>query len=570
MNIVVERDIPVSMRDGIKLTTDVWRLDSDEARPTIVMRHPYSKDDPLLLNLAANVQVLVKNGFSVVVQDCRGRFGAEGIFTPFINEASDTEDTLSWVSLQPWSNGNIGLMGESYSGFVQWQGAATGNPLIKAIAPTQSWTDSYSGFVYSKDGAFQLGGILNWATLYMGFTEWERSHSENMDLFGDLLEAADRPNESFKKELASRKDLKEVAPYVFDWSDRPNRDSWWDDPKRSTPISNIKVPALIVGGWHDVFADATLDSFIQMRAKAATDEARSMTRLVMGPWAHSMYSAEYPQKMYGLLASAAGFELTNLFSKWFDALLNENHSALDDVPRVTVFVAGIDEWRTFEDWPVPQTEQLTYLLSSGGKANSSSGDGKLSLFASSQGDVDTLIFDPANPVPTVGGKNMLPGLSVCTNTGPWDQSTLEARNDVLCYTSETLTEDLAIFGPVVANITVSIESSSMDFTAKLVDIYPDGRAEIVTDGIRRFTSESSTSLEPNKCDRLGINLGSTARVFQKGHKLRLEIANSNFPKFDINPELISKSSDSSTFVNKIHHNPEMLNSLTLHVYRDFS
>lgn len=300
-----------------------------------------------------------------------------------------------------------------------------------------------------------------------------------------------------------------------------------------------------------------------------------MQRLVIGPWAHGPVAGWFPERSYGLMSGSDAADITGMQLRWFDRLLKGEDASATDKP-VRLFVMGADEWRDEDDWPLPDTDYVDYFLHSGGRANTANGDGRLRTTASDDVPEDVFLYDPRDPVPTVGGPTFLPGLFIGANAGPRDQREVEQRHDVLCFTSEPLAEPLTVIGPVELVLFASSSAPDTDFTAKLVDVTPDGRAEALTDGILRARYRDSLSepsaLEPGRVYELRIDLVATANVFATGHRIRLDVSSSNFPRFDRNTNTGGTIADDGPAdlqqaVNRAHHTTAHPSRLVLPVIR---
>ncbi len=320
----------------------------------------------------------------------------------------------------------------------------------------------------------------------------------------------------------------------------------------------VVVPALIIGGWYDFFFPTTLAHYQQMKLQGGSAAARR-PRLIVGPWTHVDFPGMFPERDYGPQASTRAIDLTGIHLRWFDRWLKRIENGVEQEQPVRLFVMGIDEWREEADWPLPDTQYRRYYLRSQGHANTSAGDGLLST-----GDepADSFCYDPHNPVPTVGGALMLKVSPTKMNTGPLDQRLVEARDDVLCYTTPALERPIEVTGPIELVLHVSSSARDTDFTAKLVDVYPDGRAEILTDGILRVRYRESLTapvlMEPGCVYELRIDVGATANVFRASHCIRLEISSSNFPRFDRNTNTGGTianegAEDLVQAINHVHH-----------------
>jgi putative CocE/NonD family hydrolase len=535
--ILVEKHLDVRMRDGVELATDVYRPQTEARLPTLVQRLPYNKELPSLTNVGSNVLRIVQAGYAVVVQDTRGRYASPGAFNPFFDEAEDGADTVAWAAGQPWSNGRLGMIGGSYFGATQWLAATQAPDALQALAPFITAADYHEGWAY-QGGAFELGFNLNWTLSGLALGELLRGQAEPGAL-ANLVSAIDRNAELYwRLPLTDLPELRGLAPYYFDWLAHPDYDDYWRQIAPREAYERITAPALNIGGWYDLFVGGTLENYRGMRERGGSPAARR-PGLIVGPWAHGNLSGFFPERSYGIRAGIDGFDLTGAQLRWFDYWLRDVDNGVASEPPVRLFVMGDDLWRTEPDWPLPDTAYTRYYLHSGGRANRRLGDGELSTRPpESDQPEDVYLYDPRSPVPTVGGATFLPGLQVGANGGPRNQAEVELRTDVLCYTTPPLDQPLEVIGPVELVLFVSSSARDTDFTGKVVDVHPDGRAEILTDGILRARYRDSLTdpslLESGQTYELLLDLWATANVFKPGHRIRLEVSSSNFPRFDRN------------------------------------
>ena len=541
MNLSIEKNLQVAMRDGIKLATDVYRPTGDAPLPVVMLRLPYNKENPVLLFLSGDILRVAQAGYAVVVQDCRGTFASEGEFNPYFQEAQDGADAIAWAAAQPWCSGVVGTMGASYYGATQWLAASEQAPALRAMAPFITTDQYYDRWTY-QGGAFQLGFMLQWAASTFALGEVVRRLGQgraSMAQFAAVIAGGDGVTAAYEHlPLSDVPGLEEFAPYYRDWLAHPSYDEYWRAAAPCEHYEKISAPALNFGGWYDLFLGGTLANYTGMQARGGSAAARKHQRLVIGPWVHGYNGGVYPERNFGLMAMDAVADVTAMQIRWFDHWLKgEANGVLDDKP-VKLFIMGLDAWREEADWPLPDTRYEKWYLHSDGRANSLAGDGRLSTSAPSAEDPDTYLYDPREPVRTCGGATFLPGLFVAANAGPRDQRAIEARADVLCYTSAVLEEDLEVTGPVSLSLFVTSSAVDTDFTGKLVDVYPDGRAMILTDGILRARYRESLSaaklMQPGSVYELHIDMIATANLFRAGHRIRLEVSSSNFPRFDRN------------------------------------
>jgi len=500
-----ELDVRIRMRDGVELSANVFRPASGAPLPAILVRTPYRKG----ADLSPGYLPFVLHGYAVVVQDVRGRYGSQGVFEPLRQEDADSEDTLNWIARQSWSNRRIGMLGGSYLGIVQWKAALLDNPYLKAIFPVVAGCDDYFDRFYSTGGALKLGQRLEWL-------------SENLRPPGSL-----KPDFShFALNLPERTSDRLATGHTVDFYqqalDHPAYDAFWKSFSTREKIERVHVPVFSVGGWYDNFVESDLEAFHLMRKNGR------IHRLLIGPWPHNM-SYEFPGANFG---ADAKVPILPLQLEWFDYWVkgtpepNGPHSIAN--PPLRIFVMGANRWRDEEEWPLRRAIPTIYYLA---------GHGRLQRSQPAWGRPDEYIYDPANPAPTDGG-------AVCCNPkvlpwGPADQRGVESRADVLVYSSAPLKRPVEVTGPIRVVLYVTTSQPDTDFTAKLVDVFPDGRAINLTDGILRLryreSLEKPLPARPGQVYAITIDAGVTSNEFGKGHRIRLEVSSSNFPRFDRNP-----------------------------------
>lgn len=578
MRIVIDKDVKVLMRDGVSLAADIYRPEGDASFPTLVTRTPYNKELPRSIGGNFDVLRAVRAGYAVVVQDTRGRYGSGGTFNPFFDEANDGADTVDWAATQEWSDGTVGMFGASYFGATQWTAASQAPAALRAIAPYVTGDQYYDGWAY-QGGAFELGFNLHWTLSSLALGEVLRrlgTGEASAEEFADLVAAVDDNERLYRRlPLSNPPELKGLAPYYEDWLAHPSYDEFWRATAPREAYGKITVPALNMGGWYDLFLAGTLANYVGMKAHGGSLLARR-PRLVVGPWAHGPSAGTFAERSYGLMSGTDTADLTGLQLRWFDWLLRGRDNGIETEKPVRIFVMGADVWRDEADWPLPDTEYVDYFLHSGGRANTSAGDGHLSVESPGDEPEDVYLYDPRDPVPTRGGGTFLPGLGLGVNAGPRDQRPVEGRHDVLCYTTPPLAEALEVTGPVLAVLHISSSALDTDFTAKLVDVHPDGRAQNVADGILRARYRESLSaprpLEPGRIYEVVVDLVATSNVFAAGHCVRLEVSSSNFPRFDRNTntggEIAHEGEDALVqAVNRVHHRAAHPSRLILPIIR---
>ena len=494
----------VRMRDGVMLSTNVFRPAGSGRLPVLLIRTPYGKGKVLL----PGYRVFIDRGFAVVVQDVRGRFESEGVFRPLTQEERDGSDTLDWIARQPWCDGNIGMLGGSYVGITQWNAARSGNPHLKAIFPVVSGYDEYLDRFYARGGAVKLGHRLSWIAENLRLPGYPRSEFRNY-VSHVPIRSADRVA---------------TGRTVALWQEamnHPSYDNYWRQRSTRERLDRVNVPVFSVTGWYDNFAQSDLEAFTALQARS------SAHRIVVGPWPHNM-SMPFPGVDFGPSSSAP---VRRYQLEWFTQWLKRRPASapLANAP-VRIFVMGTNQWRDEQEWPLARTRYTPFYLS----ADES---GRSLLPVPGAPSFDEFVYDPRNPVPTRGG-------ALCCNPkifpwGPMDQRGVEARPDVLVYTSPVLKAPVEVTGLVRAVLHVATSAPDTDFTAKLVDVFPDGHARNLTDGILRLryrrSLETPLLAAPGEVYRIVIDAGVTSNVFLPGHRIRLEVSSSNFPRFDRNP-----------------------------------
>lgn len=567
-----EIDVPIPMRDGVVLAANVWRP-VEETAPTLLMRLPYSKDiDYALPDYVPTLPALLEAGYAVVMQDCRGTFRSEGEFVPHAADRPDGEDTVAWIAEQPWSDGTVGMYGPSYMGMVQWEAAVTKPPALKAIAPCVTSLDKHGAPWYSAGGALSLS-LVTWWCAIMYASDAQRGLARGVGTLERLLELGQAALYSGAlNEVLPTAEVPVLGGYGKWWSDwlaHPAHDEYWDAVDLTPDLPKVDVPALHIGGWYDLYIGQSVRDFAAARREVGSAEARAEQRLIIGPWDHLATSGVYPDRSFGPMAAAPVLGLTKLHVKFFDRWLRGDTTALDDVPPVKIFVMGIDQWRDEQDWPLPDTRWTDYHLTSGGHANTADGDGALTTAPPTSAERDTYLYDPRRPVPTAGGAclPMTPGFG-----GPVDQRIVAAREDVLCFVTPVLEEPVEVTGPIGLRLFVSSSAVDTDFTAKLVDVFPDGRAINLCDGILRARYRNGLDredlMEPGTVYEVAVDMTATSNVFLPGHRIRLDISSSNFPRYDRNSNtggVIAQETEDQMIpaINRIHHGPDHPSRLVL-------
>jgi putative CocE/NonD family hydrolase len=554
--IVIETDARVKMRDGISLSADIYRPGGNGKYPVLLVRTPYDKSSE-----GETCRAAAEHGYVCISQDVRGRYASLGEWYPFKNESSDGYDTVEWAVALPYSDGRVGMFGESYVGATQWLAAISRPPHLVAIQPSVTASDHHDGWVY-QGGAFELWFDQSWTSI-LAVDTLQRAAMNRIP----ALEWAQRLPESDFPVLQLGNPAK-LAPYYFDWLAHPDDDSYWKRWSIEEHYSETALAAYHVGGWYDVFLRGTLRNYVGMRAYAPSQWARDHQQLTIGPWIHDgPMNGKAGSLDFG---SAAAFNKTQTILTWYDQIFKHESPQRK---RVRIFVMGINQWREEDDWPIPRTAYTRYYLNSAGHANSSSGNGSLSAHLPDQSHSDTFTYDPANPVPTRGGNLCCLHDQVTQEpSGAFDQAEIEKRNDVLIYTTAAFDQDFEVTGPLTAELYISSSAADTDLTAKLVDVWPNGFAQNLADNVQRLryrnAAEKADLLQPGKIYKVVIDVGATSNVFREGHRLRLELSSSNFPRFDRNFNTAESPERGTKFVsaeNRIYHDAEHPSAIVLPV-----
>ena len=548
--VIVEYDVPASMRDGVTLRANIFRPAGEGPWPVLLTRLPYGKDLPLGASIMDPAQV-ARRGYVVIVQDTRGRFTSEGEWIPFIHEQEDGVDTVAWAAQLPYSNGEVGMYGASYFGFTQWAAAIHQPPALKAMIPFQTWNDPYNGVSFRK-GALELGAAGSWQ-LNMALDVLIRRHRGNFQALGQAIQLLVQEIDALASSGYASLPLNEfaplkqqdIAPYFFAAFTNPmDRSHALSHPLHILGHHhNVTVPTFNVGGWYDIFVQDTITNFKMMREEGSTPEARQ-SKLLIGPWSHGSVANPIGELNFGFGASAAFIDLkvdfVSMQLRWFDHWLKGIDTGMLNEAPIKLFVMGANAWRDEYEWPLARAVETRYYLHSGGHANSLNGDGTLTTNAPAEPEVpsDQYHYDPAHPVPTRGGALLM---TPEYRPGPYDQRPVESREDVLVYTSDVLLTDVEVTGPIKVHLWAVSSAPDTDFVARLVDVHPNGYAQNLTDGIvraryRNFESgEQPSLLEPGRAYEYEIDLWVTSNLFQAGHRIRLDVTSSSFPRWDRNP-----------------------------------
>ena len=507
---VFERDVKVPMRDGVKLAANIFRPRSEGRFPAILMRTPYGKPDEKW----GEAQRYTAAGYVVVVQDCRGRGASEGVWDPFRYDAQDGYDTQEWVGHQPWCNGSLGAAGGSYVGWTQWASAPKASRYLKVMVPIVPFGNAFD--LAYDGGAFQLALLMGWGALVGGVA-----------LPPDKLQAAYHhlPLNTFGDQFEKK------VPYLDAWVEHHTYDEYWKQRGMDYRYPEVTVPALDIGGWYDLFSKVTLDLVTQVHAASRDRKVRRNEFAIIGPWTHNVGPRKVGELDFG---ADAALNVADRQFQWFEYWLKGRETGVQDWPPYYLFIMGENRWRGENEWPLKRTRFTSYFLHSAGHAASLKGDGAMNTTQPGEEKPDQFTYDGNNPVPSVGGNNLFGATA-----GPYDQTQVEQREDVLVYSTPPLEQDVEVTGPVKLVLWAASSARDTDFTGKLVDVHPDGKPYNLCDGIVRAQyrngMDKPSLLEPGQATRFEIDLWVTSNLFQRGHRIRLEVSSSNFPRFDRNP-----------------------------------
>lgn len=540
--VIIQTGVPAKMRDGVTLRADVFRPDDPGKFPVLLERTPYNRAGD-----THTASELASHGYVVIIQDVRGRFASEGEFYPFRNESADGYDTVEWGAALPGSNGHVGMFGGSYVGATQMLAAIAKPPHLDAIFPYVTAAEYYEGWTY------QGGSLMQWFA-----SSW--SSGLTIDTLTRKAAARERPKEwtsTLPVEAYRMTDpppVSALAPYFQDWVSHETNDDYWRPWKISDHYAEMKVKALHGGGWHDIFLGGSIRNYEGM---SKVSLAREDQRLLLGPWAHAATSAEgkVGDVVFG---KDAVLDMTGTALRWFDYALKGVRNEYATGAPVRIFVMGDNKWREEREFPLARTRYAKYFLHSSHALDNA---------APASDGPDSYEYDPANPVPTIGGRlccgNQIP-------PGPADQRPNEDRPDVLIFSTPPLASDVEVTGWIRAEIHAASSAVDTDFTALLADVDPSGYARFLTDGIVRARYRNSTAkaepIVPGEIYPYNIDLWATSNVFKAGHRIRLYISSSNFPRFNRNlntGEPIFGSTRMLKASQKIYHDAQHPSALVL-------
>ena len=531
-----EKNQEVTMRDGTILRANITRPNVEGKFPVLIERTPYNKEGGSE-NGVGSPDFFSQRGYVVIIQDVRGRFASDGDFYPFRDDGAginrDGYDTVEWAAAQPWSDGNVGTIGGSYSGATQYRNALSRPPHLRAMFSRESSADYYQEWVY-RSGAFELAFNMAWAH---GVTLANLAHLAEGEEFNRQQGRLERVGEEMDSWYARLPIypcpfFEGLSDWFNEWLQHPTDDGYWDAFNMDKFHDQVETPMYHLGGWFDIFLAGTFKHYMGIKQHGRTEKARQSQKLIVGPWVHgpgninTQFAGDFD------FGADAARDFNELRLPWFDYWLKGIDTGIMDVPPVRIFVMGRNEWRDEPDWPLPDTQYTNYYLH-GGQSGSikSLNDGTLSPTPPEGSEnPDSFVYDPVQPVPTRGGNTLnVPG-------GVYDQCEVEEL--CLTFTTEPLTEELEVTGPVKAVIYGLSSAPDTDWVVRLTDVDPDGYSRLLCDGILRARYRDSFTqpelLEVGKVYRYEIDLWATSNVFLPGHRVRVSVTSSCFPRFDRN------------------------------------
>jgi hypothetical protein len=600
---IVERKLMIPMRDGIRMAADVYRpKDTSKKYPIIFVRTPYNFNFWDVRNGVprdlGNELDAVKRGYAFVEMNERGHFFSEGNYDILGAPLSDGDDAIQWMSSQPWSNGKVGTIGCSSTAEWQMAVASLGNPAFTTMIPQGFGAGVGRVAPYFEQGNWYRGGAVQ--MLFIAWLYGEQNQVRPMFPPNTSREDLIRASKSF--------DLAQQLPRV-DWSQAlghlpvmdimkavdgphgifadpmpvdtggamiqraPNDPAWykgglWHDNMK------IDIPGFWFMSWYDVSVGPNLAAYNHVR-RTASREIADQQYAVIAPTLHCAYKRATENTIVGERSMGdARLNYDELTYAWFDRFLKgENTGLLESMPKVRYFTMGINKWQGSETWPPKGAQAMSYYLASGGKANTLNGDGVLAAAPPAADAPDRFDYDPMNPVPSFGGNVCCTGNAV--TGGAFDQRKMEERPDILVYSTEPLKEGIEVSGPIELTLYVSSDAKDTDFTVKLIDVYPDGRAYNLDETIQRMRYRNGYDkplawMELGKVVKVTLQPMTTSNFFEAGHRIRIEVSSSNFPRFDRNLNTGGKNYDESKGVvarNAVHHSRQYPSELKLTVVR---
>lgn len=533
--------LSMPMRDGTKLVADLYLPRGEGPWPTLLERTPYDKEGTPIHSStevgAKAPQFFASRGYAVVIQDARGRYKSEGTWYPFTADGwgalRDGYDTVEWLASQPWCSGRIGTIGGSYSGYTQYAVAGTNPPHLTCQFAREGVSDFRDGWVY-RGGAMELGFSMRWSLLVTHANLARLAPKEDLKRVGGVLAKARQELDSWCGHLPLRSMplLKGLSDWYYDHIDHPDDGPYWWQWNVSLRHGEVGNPIYHMGGWFDAFLNGTIGNFNGIRMNARSEHARKNQKLIVGPWTHGPGATRQTKVGEIDFGPAASLDFDQMRLPWYDYWLKDRNTGVMDEPPVKFFTMGSNRWQTAETWPPRNVIGTNFYFQAGpsGSAKSLNDGGLHREVVLGAGGADSYLYDPADPVPTRGGSWIMPG------AGPHDQRPVEPR--CLTYSSDPLTGELEVSGQVVAVLYAMSSARDTDWVVRLCDVAPDGLSRPVAEGILRARYREShvnpTLLEPNTVYRFQVDLWHTSNVFHAGHRIRVAVTSSCFPRWDRN------------------------------------
>lgn len=552
-DVTVEHGVAVKMRDGITLRADIYRPKQEGKFPVLLQRTPYNKSGGTTIGYAG-----AERGYVMVIQDVRGRYTSEGEWYPFKHESQDGYDTVEWAAALPYSNGKVGMFGGSYVGATQMLTAIAHPPHLAGICPVVTASNYHANWTY-QGGAFEQWFNESWTSGLAQDTLNRMVVKDTNAMEGARTLPLSRYRLFNFPDIPADFDLTgTLAPYFRDWLAHPNYDSYWKQWSIEEHFADIQVPALTVAAWYDIFQGGSLRNYAGIMEHGGSEAARNGQHLLITIGGHAGSGEKIGEVDFG--AAAAEFNEDTVTLDWYDFLFKGEQNEMSKAP-VKLFVMGQNQWREEQAWPLARSRMTKYFLHADHAANSSSGDGVLSVNEPHAEHTDHYVYDPEKPVPTVGGPLCCD--SIHLPAGPRDQATIEKRQDVLVYSTAPFGADTEVTGHITLQLYAKSSAVDTDFTAKLVDVWPNGFAQNLTEGIVRARYRSSPErpelMTPGRVYEFTIDMWSTSNVFKQGHRLRLEVSSSNFPRFNRNlntGQALESATKMVPATNTIYHDAE--------------
>jgi putative CocE/NonD family hydrolase len=552
-------NIPVPMRDAVNLSADIWHPPTSQGNgpwPVLLLRTIYDNQEARYIDWARE---FTARGYAVMMQDCRGRGDSDGEWEPYVCELYDGYDTHEWIGQQDWCDGNIGTFGLSYPGFTQTLPATLRSKYLKAVAPIASQQDNY--------GHHRVNGVIHHNVSFAFLNMLGRSMQY------ESLKHFDQDTFFFALPLdTAMEKVSTTHPYYSGVVAHEQYDEWWSGYSLRDKYDQVDIPSYFITGWFDSLSNENFKLFNGWSKNARNEDARKKTKLLVGPWSHQIApwgrvpmgeNGEYADRTFGKKALS---DVIEMHLHWYDQQLKGIDTGIDDEAPIRLFVMGENTWHNEYEWPLARTEWTRFYMSSDGDAAGTGGS--LSTKAPTDPNTpDNFTYDPANPVRSLGSQYQT--FDFC---GPHDRSSLQQRSDILTFTTEPLTEDTEVTGPIRATIWASSDAIDTDFTAALTDLEPDGKAIALCEGIVRARFRNGTDnpemMTPGEIYEFEIDMWNTSNMFKKGHSIRIEISSSNFPRYNRNLNSgnpIATDTEITVANQKIYHDAQNPSHVTLPV-----